>query len=133
LAAPNNANGVPSFRALVAADIPNLSWSKITSDKPTTLNGYGITDAVKAVTSTDNAIARFDGTSGQIQNSGVIIDDNNNLTLPSTLIKFTGMGEGMELSLDNNYFGSNGDARILSIIDSNPGTGSTAVDGGFII
>lgn len=35
----------PSFRALVAADIPNLAWSKITSGTPTTLAGYGITDA----------------------------------------------------------------------------------------
>lgn len=31
--------------ALVAADIPNLSWSKITSGLPTTVSGYGITDA----------------------------------------------------------------------------------------
>lgn len=45
LAAPSTANGAPSFRALVAADIPSLSWNKITSDKPTTLTGYGITDA----------------------------------------------------------------------------------------
>lgn len=30
-AAPSNANGAPSFRALVAADIPNLAASKITS------------------------------------------------------------------------------------------------------
>ena len=45
LAAPSTANGAPSFRALVAADIPSLSWNKITSDKPTTLAGYGITDA----------------------------------------------------------------------------------------
>lgn len=36
----------PTFRALVAADIPNLDWSKITTGKPTTLAGYGITDAV---------------------------------------------------------------------------------------
>lgn len=28
-----------------AARIPSLSWNKITSDKPTTLSGYGITDA----------------------------------------------------------------------------------------
>ena len=41
---------------------------------------------VKAITSTDNAIVRFDGTSGQIQNSGVIIDDNNNLTVGSNKI-----------------------------------------------
>ena len=31
--------------SLVAGDIPNLPWSKITSGKPTTLSGYGITDA----------------------------------------------------------------------------------------
>ena len=31
--------------SLVAGDIPNLAWSKITSGKPTTLSGYGITDA----------------------------------------------------------------------------------------
>ena len=30
---------------LSASDIPSLSWSKITSGKPTTLSGYGITDA----------------------------------------------------------------------------------------
>ena len=32
-------------KTLAAADIPSLSWSKITSGKPTTISGYGITDA----------------------------------------------------------------------------------------
>ena len=87
LAGPSSgSNAAPSFRALVAADIPNLSWNKITSDKPTTLSGYGITDAIKTVTSTDNAIVRFDGTSGAIQNSGVKIDDNDHLIAPSIRI-----------------------------------------------
>lgn len=41
-----NAKGlVTSGAALVAADIPALDWAKITSGKPTTLGGYGITDA----------------------------------------------------------------------------------------
>jgi hypothetical protein len=36
---------------LVAADIPSLDWTKITSGKPTTLSGYGITDgALKTTT-----------------------------------------------------------------------------------
>lgn len=35
--------------------------------------------SVQKITSTDNAIARFDGTSGNIQNSGVTIDDSNNI------------------------------------------------------
>lgn len=41
-------------------------------------------DVVGPASATDNAIARFDLTTGKIiQNSGVTIDDNNNLTLPS--------------------------------------------------
>lgn len=32
--------------SLVASDIPSLDWSKITTGKPTTLSGYGITDSV---------------------------------------------------------------------------------------
>lgn len=44
-ASPDSISGVASFRALVVNDIPNLPWSKITSGKPTTLAGYGITDA----------------------------------------------------------------------------------------
>ena len=36
---------VTSGSSLSASDIPALDWSKITSGKPTTLAGYGITDA----------------------------------------------------------------------------------------
>ena len=48
LAGPSSgtSTAAPTFRSLVAADIPGLAWSKITSGKPTTLSGYGITDAV---------------------------------------------------------------------------------------
>lgn len=37
---------VTAGEALAATDIPALDWSKITTGKPTTLAGYGITDAV---------------------------------------------------------------------------------------
>ena len=40
-----SAGGVWAARTLVAADVPALDWSKITTGKPTTLAGYGITDA----------------------------------------------------------------------------------------
>lgn len=41
-----DANGLVTAGAdLAASDIPNLSWSKITSGTPTTISGYGITDA----------------------------------------------------------------------------------------
>lgn len=39
-----------------------------------------ISGKVDKITSTDNAIARFDGTQGAIQNSGVTIDDNDQVT-----------------------------------------------------
>lgn len=38
--------GALNWVALSDTDIPNLDWSKITSGKPTTLSGYGITDAL---------------------------------------------------------------------------------------
>lgn len=41
-------------------------------------------DVVGPASSTDNAIARYDLTTGKlIQNSGVTIDDSNNVTLPA--------------------------------------------------
>lgn len=40
-----SAGAAPTWSTLDATDIPNLAWSKITSGKPTTLSGYGITDA----------------------------------------------------------------------------------------
>lgn len=40
---------VTSGANLAASDIPNLAWSKITSGKPTTIAGYGITDGAYGV------------------------------------------------------------------------------------
>lgn len=39
----------------------------------------------KVSTTTDNAVVRFDGTAGNIQNSGVLIDDSNNLSAPGDI------------------------------------------------
>lgn len=36
--------------------------------------------------STDDAVARFDGTAGRLQNSGVIISDTNNMDVPGSVI-----------------------------------------------
>ena len=38
---------VTAGASLVASDIPELDWAKITTGKPTTVDGYGITDALK--------------------------------------------------------------------------------------
>lgn len=44
-ASKTNVLSTAGWRALEANDIPNLDWSKIATGKPTTLGGYGITDA----------------------------------------------------------------------------------------
>ena len=49
---------VVSGSTLSASDIPNLSWNKITTDKPTTISGYGIKDAYTK-TETDNKVAEL--------------------------------------------------------------------------
>ena len=59
------AAAAPTFRALVASDIPALP--------------YGTGDVVGPASATDNAVARFDGTTGKlIQNSVTTIDDTGN-------------------------------------------------------
>ena len=40
---------------------------------------------VPPITSTDNAVPRFDGTSGVLQDSGVTLDDSDNLDVPGVL------------------------------------------------
>ena len=48
---------------LTAADIPSLDWSKITTGKPTTLSGYGITDGVNSsLIGANNGLATLDAT-----------------------------------------------------------------------
>lgn len=48
---------VVGSQALHQLDIPNLDWSKITSGKPTTLAGYGITNALR--TGYSDQVPRF--------------------------------------------------------------------------
>jgi len=52
---------------------------------------------ITKVTSTDNALARFNGTTGEVQDSGVIVDDGGNITINNG---FTG---GAGISFRNGY------------------------------
>lgn len=56
--ARRNSDGTWAVSAPVAADIPLLDWSKISTGKPTTLAGYGITDVVGTVT---NVLQEYTG------------------------------------------------------------------------
>ena len=59
----DEAGRVTAIVALTAADVPNLSWSKITSGIPTTLAGLGVTDGLTtSMKGAANGLATLDGT-----------------------------------------------------------------------
>lgn len=61
---------VTSVAALGASDIPSLDWSKISSGKPTTLSGYGITDSVKNAGGTVSVQQGLDSAKGSASTAG---------------------------------------------------------------
>ena len=44
------------------------------------------TEKMKRITSTDNAVPKFDTTNGDVQDTGITIDDSNNLELPASAV-----------------------------------------------
>lgn len=68
----------------------------------------GAGDVVGPASSTDNAVARFDGTTGKlIQNSGVIVDDSNNMTGVAFLSASGYIHTGTGLTLEDPGAGTN--------------------------
>lgn len=88
--------------ALSAGDIPSGAAVEVVYDgtqfqvvsaMPVVAPASG--DVVGPASATDNAVARFDTTTGKlIQNSGVIVDDSNNVTGVATLKATTTIGVG---------------------------------------
>lgn len=73
--------------SLVASDIPSLDWSKITSGKPTTLAGYGITDAYTA-SATDTKLSGYLPLTGgtlSANGSDIFVINRLNSTSPTTI------------------------------------------------
>ena len=67
--------------------------------------------------STDNAIARFDGTGGTaVQNSGITIDDNNVMAVPSQYYsaKYDACDSSTALTINWN----NGNCQIVTLTDN---------------
>ncbi len=62
-ASPDAVTGAPTFRPLVANDVPIIPWSKITA-APTTLIGYGINDAVRNAGGTVSVQSGLNGSKG---------------------------------------------------------------------
>ena len=58
----NQKGQVTAGTVLIESDIPNLDWSKITTDKPTTLAGYGITDALARTNPVMTGALKVNGT-----------------------------------------------------------------------
>ena len=81
-----------SSKNLIADDIPDLPWSKITSGKPTTLSGYGITDALaSSLKGANNGLAELDS-GGKVPSSQLpsYVDD---VLEYATLANFPATGE----------------------------------------
>jgi hypothetical protein len=73
---------VTGSTTLSASDIPALAWSKITSGVPTTISGYGITDA-QPLDADLTSIAGLAGTSGLLKKTAAntwSLDTNTYLT-----------------------------------------------------
>jgi len=89
LDAQEDLSGAIITSATVATDDKILIQDTDDSDNLKTVTVQSVADLASTITtpvsSTDNAIVRFDGTGGDsIQNSGVLIDDNDRLTLPDS-------------------------------------------------
>ena len=127
---------VTSGTNLSSTDIPNLDWSKITTGKPTTLAGYGITDAYTQVQAekkfvtlaTDQVITgnktftnfiRINDTKGLSYSGNTVFRNSSGNTVISSF------GDGMI------YFRPNGDTSDVGVIQINKQGHLNGVSAGF--
>ena len=89
---------MPSAFSVASSPVTGAGTIAVTGVGPTSQLIYGtgalqtipLGDVVGPSSATDNAVARFDTTTGKIiQNSGVTIDDNSNITANATFNGFT--------------------------------------------
>ena len=130
LASPNGSSGTPTFRALVATDIPNLDTSKITTgtlaNARTTATSANTASAIVARDASGDFIARYITLQRVVSASGTSVESGTagNATALSVLSGDGGDG----LSAGAMQDASGGDAGDLTLA---AGRGGDAVQEGF--
>lgn len=118
---------VTSGTNLSATDIPNLDWSKITTGKPTTLAGYGITDAV-TLTTNQTISGQKTFTKNILMNSGIGLSYSGNTVFRNTSGNTVISSYGSEGII---YFRPNGDTSDVGVIQINKQGHLNGVSAGF--
>ena len=127
---------VTSGTNLSSTDIPNLDWSKITTGKPTTLAGYGITDAYTQVQAekkfvtlaTDQVI-----TGNKTFTNFIRINDTKGLSYSGNTVFRNSSGNTVISSFGDGiiYFRPNGDTSDVGVIQINKQGHLNGVSAGF--
>lgn len=80
LAAPNGSNGAATFRALVAADIPDLSSTYATASRATTLEGYFTNGVAKTAAKLNTGTSTYSAWGQTYWSNGVPNSISGNMT-----------------------------------------------------
>lgn len=78
-------SSAPTSTSIAASTISFNPYQHVSSTNVQAALEEIIREKMTEVVSTDNAIVRFDGTTGDVQNSGVIVDDSDGLHLPGKI------------------------------------------------
>lgn len=138
-----DATGNPAWSSLSASEIPDIDWNKVTSGKPVTLAGYGITDGMNishvanGITSSfidswnlayswgDHALAGYARYPVQTGNSGKVLSTDGSspnwitpITSSDLIVKVSKAGDNMTGALTIN----NVTDRTALVLNSNSHT-----------
>ena len=124
---------VTGSSSLLASDVPNLDWGKITSGKPTTVSGFGITDA-QLLDADLTAIAGLVGSTGFLKKTAVntwALDTSTYLTGNQTISvsgDMTGSGStSIALTLSSLTNSGLGEFKKVAIDSKGRVTGTASV------
>jgi len=110
-----------------------IEWNVLNRNRA---NGAGAGNVVGPASSTDNALARFDGATGElIQNSNATLTDPGNLTLAGTITasNFTGSSSGVntgDIYFSVKSYGAVGDGITNDLPAFNDAVAAASVNGG---